>query len=756
MKFYNNIKIGGKLAIGFGVVIVLMLGMLGFAVHRLTYIISIHQYLRDFHYPRREATISYNLAFQRLQTESMYIVASSVVNNIYEMNEGIARVYQERDNAIAALSQNIYLVNTSTRINPVEQEQRRATANAIIVALNQYIDNVVVPSYQAALLRQSNSSRNILTNGTIYLENVLYYSTYFANISNIFNTNLSNELTHLTDTMWSMIIGVSALLLVIAVIFGVLTTGSIIKPINELVDLAKNVSQGNININKNDLDITSNELGQLTKEMYNMAFVIRDINDDILELIYQFSKKGDFEYSIDTSKYQNAFKELMEGVNSIISTQSDDMGPVIEALQAISDGKFDITVKDFPGKKIIVPNLIHEVLENLSDITQSINYAAKEISSGNLDIKLEPNKFNGNWKDLIISLQNLVTNVAEPIKIVETSLKHMQQGDFEKSHIKQNFSGTFENLKKALNSTERMTLIYINEISRVLEEMAKGDFTIDIKLEFVGNYEPIKNSIETILTKLRKTIEEIQNSADQVFSGAQSISNSSMNLAQGAVEQNQAIADLTVNMMHISAATSESSANAESANDKAYRSAKTAKQGGQSVTAMVDTMGKTRESSEDIAKIIKVIEDISFQTNLIALNAAVEAARAGEHGRGFSVVAEEVRNLAGKSSQNAKNTVKIMEENHHIVAEGIKASQDVQDSFSTIINDINQINKIVSDIAKRAAQQSQNIQVINTSVKEISKVVQDNSSSAEETASAAEELSIQAETLQELLSQFKV
>lgn len=531
-----------------------------------------------------------------------------------------------------------------------------------------------------------------------------------------------------------------------------------IQPINKLVTLVDNVASGNVNVNidRSRVLSKSNEIDILTRDLYNLVDTIKRIIDDLTHLATEFLVKGDIDARVDTSNYQHAFSELMEKINGIIEGQVNDIMPVLHTINAISEGNFDTTINDLPGKKIILPEAIRSVLAKLKDITSNINYAANEIAAGNLTLNLDANQFDGNWKDLILSLQKLVSSVSEPISAVEKSLFYMQKGEFDQAKIEQSFAGTFENLKQAVNSTVGMTLSYVNEISRVLGEMSAGDFTVSSRMDFVGSYAPIKVSLDTILDTLRKTLEEIQSSAGQVLSGAQAISNSSMALAQGATEQNEAITDLTQNMEQIAVATSESAVSAESANNKAHNSAETARKGGESVTAMAASMDKTKESSEDIGKIIKVIEDISFQTNLLALNAAVEAARAGEHGRGFSVVAEEVRTLAGKSSESTKDTVTIMDENQLIVAEGIEASKRVQDSFSAIITDITQINEIVSDIAGKATQQAQSIQVINNSVGEISKVIAANSATAEEAASAAQQLSSQAETLQELLNKFKV
>ena len=604
-------------------------------------------------------------------------------------------------------------------------------------------------------------------NHAVHIVHTVEYSALFEGVErnvSFVNQSLTNRMNlaitsaQNTASVYDILAMASVLIMGIGGILGLFYIMKKFKPINKLVELISNVANGNVNVNIDRSRTLSkqNEIDLLTADLYNLIDTIKLMVDDLSVLSHEFVVNGDIEYRIDTTKYNNSFRDLVTGINGIIEAQIRDIYTALDTLSAISSGDFNVKIDELPGKKILLTNTLHSVRGKINEVYEIISNTANQVSQGNLNITIDDSQFEGDWKVLMLTLQTLVDSVATPIAAVETSLKHMEEGNFEDAHINQTFSGTFENLKQALNSTEQMTIKIINEISRVLGEMSQGDFTVQTHMNFVGSYAPIKTSIDTILSTLRKTIAEIQSSSGQVLSGAQSISNSSMALAQGATEQNQAINDLTINMEQIAEATAESATSAESANEKANRSAETAQQGGESVTAMASTMGKTKESSEDIAKIIRVIEDISFQTNLLALNAAVEAARAGEHGRGFSVVAEEVRTLAGKSSQSTKDTVIIMDENQLIVQEGIEASQKVQESFSAIINDIGQINEIVSDIATKAIQQADSISTINSSVSEISKVVQANSATAEEAASAAQELSSQAETLQELLSQFKV
>ena len=756
MQFYKNTKTAGKLIISFSLMIIVMFGLLGFTVQRLTYIISIHQYLSDFHYTRREATFDYNLALERIQSGSIEIIAAAALGDTEGVQAGMIRVNEELIRSVEALGQNIHLVNTSTRIPQEEQSLRRAAANSAISALNQYVNNVISPSYDAALLGNAEAARDIHTNGYVYLDYIFYRLDYFESISYNFNESLDNELDNLTNTMWIVLISISVLALVISVLLTILTTKSITDPINKLVKIVKNIAIGKVNVNISTYDMTKDEIGTLTKEMFNLVSVIRNMDEDILEFIHQFSVNGDVDYTIDTDKYNNKFKDVTKGLNELVNLQVQDIRMLRFALQSIEKGDFDVEVRDLPGKKMILTTTIRGVLSKLTRITNSVDYATTEIMELNSDIKIDASEYEGHWKDLIISLQNLVIKVVEPIQIVEESLKHMERGEFEKAHVFTNFSGTFESLTGALNSTVDMNRDYVNEISRILHEISRGNLAVNTNMNFIGDYEPIKESIDTILLNLRETISRIQNSASQFLAAADAIANSSLMLSQGTIDQSEAISDLTINIEQIALATSESAASAQSASEKSNRSAKAARAGGESVISMSETMDKTKESSEDIAKIIKVIEDLSFQTNLLALNAAVEAARAGEHGRGFSVVAEEVRMLAGRSSESSKSTVLIVKENQSVVTESIESSTKVKEAFEIIAEDITMINKIIYDISKKAADQDESIQIINRGIAEISNVVLENSSTAQEAASASQQLSSQAEALQELVNQFKV
>jgi len=535
-----------------------------------------------------------------------------------------------------------------------------------------------------------------------------------------------------------------------------LISGSISKPVKNLGVVLGNVADGNLNMNIDRSKTSKDEIGLLSQDVYSVIDVVRNLVDDLGKLTHEFTTMGDIEYRADETRYQNTYRELVESINAILQGQADEVMPVIEALSAMSEGDFNVELADLPGKKIILPQAVRGIATKLNDIYGAIANLASKAADGDLTDRIDESRFSGNWASLSNRINVLISSVAEPITAVETALLHMRDGNFEDAKIHGEYKGTFESLKNALNTTEEMTLSYISEISEVLGEMSRGDYTINIDRDYIGSYAPIKEALNVILDALNNTMSEIQSASYQVLSGAEQISQSSMYLAEGSSRQASAIEELTASIELINEKTNESAQSATEASSKAQSTSDYAVEGGKTVKSMQDIMENVQESTAGIGKIIGVISDIAFQTNLLALNASVEAARAGEHGKSFSVVADEVRSLASKSQKSAQDTASIIDEDTRVVAQGIEASGHVAEAFTTIMDDIDQISALVSQIAVMAQDQAESIAHINASVGEISKVVQDNSATAEESASASEELNSQAEMLRELVSMFKL
>jgi methyl-accepting chemotaxis protein len=242
-------------------------------------------------------------------------------------------------------------------------------------------------------------------------------------------------------------------------------------------------------------------------------------------------------------------------------------------------------------------------------------------------------------------------------------------------------------------------------------------------------------------------------SASQTSSAAGQVSGASQSLAQGASEQAAAVEETTSSIEEMSSMIKQNAGNAGEAKQVAQGATAAAEKGRQAMQHMVEAIDEIKRSSNETANVVKAIDDIAFQTNLLALNAAVEAARAGEAGKGFAVVAEEVRNLAQRSADAAKNTASMIEESVARADNGVQITQEVVHVLGEITDGSGKVNELVAEIAAASTEQAAGIEQINIAVNRMDQVAQSNAASAEESASASEELSAQAEELTGMVGQ---
>jgi len=296
----------------------------------------------------------------------------------------------------------------------------------------------------------------------------------------------------------------------------------------------------------------------------------------------------------------------------------------------------------------------------------------------------------------------------------------------------------------------------INKILFAANEIADGNLAVEIELDTKDEVGLLAKAFNTMTKNINTVMTNINNASEQVASGSRQLSDSSMSLSQGATEQASSIEELTVSVEQISSQTKDNATNAEKAKDMAMTAYQHAEKGNQQMVDMLNAMADINESSTNISKIIKVIDDIAFQTNILALNAAVEAARAGQHGKGFAVVAEEVRNLAARSANAAKETTTMIEGSIEKVEGGTKIANETAEALEKIVTGVSQASEIVGDIAIASNEQALGVEQINQGLTQISDVVQTTSATAEETAAASEELSGQADMLKQQVATFKL
>lgn len=339
--------------------------------------------------------------------------------------------------------------------------------------------------------------------------------------------------------------------------------------------------------------------------------------------------------------------------------------------------------------------------------------------------------------------------VANPIKQAAKIVENLAEGDID-FEIDSNLSNEAQEImipiQQLVDNTRKQ--VYL------AERIAEGDLTVDVHVRSEKDVLNIK--FKEIVDKNNVVLSNIVQAAHQVTVGSGQVSDSSISLSQGSAEQASSVEELTASLEEVSSQTDVNANNANEANQLAESAKNNAVEGNNKMHEMVEAMQEISDSSENISKVIKVIDDIAFQTNILALNAAVEAARAGQHGKGFAVVAEEVRNLAARSADAAKETADMIENSIKKSDGGTRIANETAQALNKIVDEVTKAANLVRDIAVASNEQASAIGQINQGILQVSQVVQSNAATSEETAAASEELSSQADLLQEMVAQFRL
>lgn len=358
---------------------------------------------------------------------------------------------------------------------------------------------------------------------------------------------------------------------------------------------------------------------------------------------------------------------------------------------------------------------------------------------------------------LLILLIFLSRTIVRPLKKLQGSAQKIADGDLDVS-VELRASDEVGQVGSAISNIVgrlREYIRYIDEISSVLDRIAEGDLVYDLKCDYEGEFSKIRQSLLHIRGTLSDTFAGIAEAADEVAAGSAQLAGGSQSLSQGAAEQAASVEELSASVTEVEERVERSADSAEKAKLLSDAASEQMRTGNERMAELTKAMEEIRNSSGQIGQILKTIDDIAFQTNILALNAAVEAARAGEAGKGFSVVADEVRSLAAKSSEAAKSTAALIEASLRSVKNGASVAEETGMAFSKAADSVHRTSELMAGVAEITTQQTGSIRQIRQGLDQISAAVQTTSATAEEAAASSEELSGQAGELKSLVGKFK-
>lgn len=341
-----------------------------------------------------------------------------------------------------------------------------------------------------------------------------------------------------------------------------------------------------------------------------------------------------------------------------------------------------------------------------------------------------------------------LSGAAERIADGELDVEVNDDGKDEIGALSRSFSKTASRLSSYVSC--------INEISDVLNDIADGKLDFSLTNDYAGEFAKIKTALENISDSLNETMNDIRCASEQVAGGAEQVASGAQALSQSSTEQAASIQELTEAVSSLEGKIQTNSESVRSAFGAAEKAAAGMKESSGNMSRMMTAMAEINDASEQINHIVKTVDGIATQTNILAINAAIEAARAGEAGKGFSVVAGEIQSLASKTAEATKDIAELVKNVMERVAHGTEAADSTEKSLESVVEVSMTIENELNGIAAGSEEQTRAAERISERITEISNAVQTNSATAEQSAAASEEMSSQAQLLQERISRFKL
>ena len=455
---------------------------------------------------------------------------------------------------------------------------------------------------------------------------------------------------------------------------------------------------------------------------------------------FEFSRTLEATTEDEIGRATHAFNRLLTNTKNAFQ----DVDIVLEKMAA-GDLKQRIT-SDLQGDLATLKNSTNHSIDNVENVLTEMCSTVSALEKGNFNHQINL-MGEGVYGEILIMMNDSFMEIKSVIEETNAAMSAMNEGDFS-GQIKVDANGDFKTLKDSVNAALHNIADVIHSISTVVAAQAAGDLTQKLPSgRFKGQLHELKNAINYSSMQVKEVVDIAIDSANVVSSAANEVSQGAHDLSSRVQEQASALEQTSATMDEMSSQVESNAQNAMSAANLADTMKQQADDGMDVMDKTIEAMGTIEESSKKISEIVSLIDGIAFQTNLLALNAAVEAARAGEHGRGFAVVAGEVRSLAQKSADAAKDIKGLVDETVHRVSQGSTLARNSGDTLKEMNVSVGEVGEMLNQISRASKEQSEGLYQLNQAITQIDNVTQQNAALVEETTASAESLSNQSESL---------
>ncbi len=577
------------------------------------------------------------------------------------------------------------------------------------------------------------------------------------------------------------------------------TLDAVIGPLNVAANYVDQISKGAI-----PAKIADNYNGDFNVLKSNLNTCIDAVNALVADanMLAKAAVEGKLVTRADASKHQGDFRKIVQGVNDTLDAVIGPLNVAANYVDQISKGAIPAKITDnYNGDFNVLKSNLNTCIDAVNALVADANKLSVAAVEGKLATRADASKHQGDFRKIVQGVNDTLDAVIGPLNVaanyvdqiskgaIPAKITDSYNGDFNvlKSNLNtcidavnalvadanllsvaavegrlatradaSKHQGDFRKIVQGVNDTLDAVITPLNNLKEVIDALGRNDMSVSLKGEYRGDFLALKDAFERALAEVNSALHQVVEAVEQVGQSAEQLRGASQNMASTSEEQSSSVEEVTSSLEETDSQVKANTDAANTANQLVMNTSQAANAGQAKMAAMTTAMSEINASSQNIGKIIKVIDEIAFQTNLLALNAAVEAARAGQHGRGFAVVAQEVRNLAGRSAKAARETAELIESSVKQVAGGVGIAKETSDALDQIVGNVVKVKDLVGEIASASAEQARGVSQINTAMNQVAKAAQEGSQQSEELASSSGELAALADRMRDAVRRFKL